>query len=73
MKLKLRDCSKALVAGKGQPQEATFYLRRKKIARDVKPPLRQKLPNASAGERVEAVALSLDGRKISLKRKLRDC
>ena len=73
MKLKLRDCSRALVAGKGQPQEATFYLRGKKIRRDANPPLRAKLPNASAGDRVGAVALSLDGRNVSLKRKLRRC
>jgi N-acetylglucosamine-6-sulfatase len=73
VKLKLRDCSRALVVGKGQPQEAIFYLRGKKIHRDGNPPLRAKLPNASAGDRVEAVALSLDGRNVSLKRKLRRC
>jgi hypothetical protein len=73
VKLKLRDCSRALVVGKGQPQQATFYLRGKKIRFDAKPPLRAKLPNASSGQRVEAIALSLDGRKVSLGRKLRRC
>jgi hypothetical protein len=73
MKLKLGDCSRASVAGKGKPQEATFYLRGKKLRRDAKPPLRAKLPNASSGQRVEAIALSLDGRKVALERKLRRC
>ncbi len=73
LKLKLRDCSRAIVAGKGQPQEATFYLRGKKIGHDGRPPLVAKLRNASSGQRVEAVALSLDGRKLDLKRKLRGC
>jgi N-acetylglucosamine-6-sulfatase len=71
VKLKPRRCSSAKVAGKGKPQEATFYLRGKKIRRDAKPPLQAKLPNASSGDRVEAIALSLDGRNVSLKRKLR--
>jgi N-acetylglucosamine-6-sulfatase len=71
LKLKLRDCSRAIVAGKGRPQEATFYLRGKKIRFDGKPPIEARLPNASSGERVEAVALSLDGRKVTLRRKLR--
>jgi N-acetylglucosamine-6-sulfatase len=73
VKLKLRDCSRALVVGQGQPQQATFYLRGKKIRFDAKPPLRAKLPNASSGQRVEAIAISLDGRKVSLGRKLRRC
>ncbi|HKH23242.1 MAG TPA: sulfatase [Solirubrobacterales bacterium] len=71
VKLKTRGCSRAKVAGTGKPQEATFFLRGKKIRRDDKPPLRTKLPNGSSGERVEAVAISLDGRKVSLRRKLR--
>jgi N-acetylglucosamine-6-sulfatase len=73
LKLKLRDCSRAAVAGKGQAQEATFYLRGKKIGRDAKPPLRVKLRHASAGEKLEAVAASLDGRVVTLTRKLRGC
>jgi N-acetylglucosamine-6-sulfatase len=74
MKLKLRDCSTALVAGKGKPQEATFYLRRKKIGRDGKPPIKTHLPNAaSSGARLEAVVSSLDGRTVSVTRKLRGC
>ena len=73
LKLKLRGCSRAIVAGKGEPLEATFYLRGKKFRRDARPPLRAKLPNASSGERVLAVGLSLDGRKVTLKRKLRGC
>jgi N-acetylglucosamine-6-sulfatase len=71
LKLKFRDCSRAIVAGKGQAQEATFYLRGKKIGSDPKPPIRVKLRNASSGEKVEVVALSLDGRKVSLTRRLR--
>jgi N-acetylglucosamine-6-sulfatase len=73
VKLRFRDCSRADVAGRGRPQEATFYLRGKKIHRDAKPPLRAPLRNASSGQRVEAIALSLDGRKVSLERKLRGC
>jgi N-acetylglucosamine-6-sulfatase len=73
VKLKLRKCSRAIVAGKGQPQEAIFYLRGKKIRRDANPPLQAKLPNAESGQRAEAVALTLDGRKVSLERKLRRC
>jgi hypothetical protein len=73
VKLKANGCSVALVAGKGQPQEATFYLRGKKIGRDAKPPLRTHLHNVASGERLEAVASSLDGRTVSLKRKLRGC
>jgi N-acetylglucosamine-6-sulfatase len=73
MKLKLRDCSAALVAGKGKPQEATFYLRRKKIGRDAKPPIRTHLPSSASGARLEAVVSSLDGRTVSLTRKLRGC
>jgi N-acetylglucosamine-6-sulfatase len=70
VKLKAKRCSVALVAGKGQPQEATFYLRGKKIGRDAKPPLRTHLHNVASGESLEAVANSLDGRTVSLKRKL---
>jgi N-acetylglucosamine-6-sulfatase len=73
VKLKLQKCSGATVAGKGRPQEATFYLRGKKLRRDAKPPLQVTLPNAESGQRVEVVALSLDGRKVSLERKLRRC
>jgi N-acetylglucosamine-6-sulfatase len=73
VKLKLRDCSRATVVGAGRPQQATFYLRGKKIRFDGKPPLLAKLPNPSSGQRVEAIALSLDGRKVSLGRKLRGC
>jgi N-acetylglucosamine-6-sulfatase len=73
VKLKLRDCARARVVGMGQPQSATFYLRGKKIRFDGSTPLRARLPNAAAGQRVEAIALSLDGRKVSLERKLRRC
>jgi N-acetylglucosamine-6-sulfatase len=73
VKLKLRDCARARVVGKGRPQSATFYLRGKKIRFDGSPPLRARLPNPAAGQRVEAIALSLDGRKVSLERKLRRC
>jgi arylsulfatase A-like enzyme len=71
VKLKAKRCSVAMVAGKGEPQEATFYLRGKKIGRDAKPPLRKHLHHAFSGERLEAVTSSLDGRTVSLKRKLR--
>jgi N-acetylglucosamine-6-sulfatase len=68
--LKTRGCSSAKVAGKGKPQEATFYLRSKKIRRDAKPPIRTSLPRASSGNRLEAVVTSLDGRVVTLKRTL---
>jgi len=73
LKLKAKDCSVAQVAGSGDPQEATFYLRGKKIGRDEKPPIRMKLHHPSSGDRLEAVASSLDGRTVSLRRKLRGC
>jgi N-acetylglucosamine-6-sulfatase len=73
VKLKVQKCSRATVAGKGRPQEATFYLRGKNLRRDAKPPLQVNLPNAKSGQRVEAVAVSLDGRNVSLERKLRRC
>ena len=69
VKLKAR-CSSAKVAGKGKPQEATFYLRGKKVRRDAKPPIRARLPNARSGAKLEAVVTSLDGRIVSLKRTL---
>ena len=69
VKLKAR-CSSAKVAGKGKPQEATFYLRGKKVRRDAKPPIQVRLPSASSGAKLEAVATSLDGRTVSLKRTL---
>jgi N-acetylglucosamine-6-sulfatase len=72
LKLKLA-CSRAAVVGKGAPQEAVFYLRGKRIGRDAKPPIQTKLAHASSGARVEAVATSIDGRKVSLTRKLRGC
>ena len=70
VKLKPRDCTTAKVAGKGKPQEATFYLGGKKIRRDAKPPIRIRLRHASSGQRLEAVVASLDGRIVTLKRKL---
>ena len=69
VKLKAR-CSSAKVAGKGKPQEATFYLRGKKVRRDAKPPIRARLPNARSAANLEAVVTSLDGRIVSLKRTL---
>jgi N-acetylglucosamine-6-sulfatase len=70
--LKPRGCSTAKVAGKGKPQEATFFLRGKKFKRDPKPPIRARIPNrAFSGAKLEAVATSLDGRKVALERKLR--
>jgi N-acetylglucosamine-6-sulfatase len=69
IKLKAR-CSSAKVAGKGKPQEATFYLRGKKVRRDAKPPIQVRLANATSGSKLEAVTTSLDGRIVSLKRTL---
>jgi N-acetylglucosamine-6-sulfatase len=69
VKLKAR-CSTAKVAGKGKPQEAIFYLRGKKLRRDAKPPIRTGLPNASSGNKLEAVVTSLDGRTVALRRTL---
>jgi N-acetylglucosamine-6-sulfatase len=73
LKLKPQNCSVVLVTGKAQPQEATFYLRGKKIGSDTNPPIRMGLHHAFSGEKLEAVASSLDGRKVSLTRKLRGC
>jgi N-acetylglucosamine-6-sulfatase len=74
LKLKSENgCATARVAGRGDPQEATFYLRGKKIGRDAKPPIRVGLHNAASGRKLEAVATSLDGRIVSLTRKLRGC
>jgi arylsulfatase A-like enzyme len=71
VKLKLRGCSSAKVAGKGKPQEATFHLRGKKLKRDAKPPIQARLPNrAVSGSKLEAVVTSLDGRIVTLKRTL---
>ena len=50
VKLKAADCSSAKVAGKGKPQEATFYLRGKKVGRDAKPPIRASSAQASSGD-----------------------
>jgi arylsulfatase A-like enzyme len=70
VKLKARRCSSAKVAGKGKPQEATFYLRGKKIRHDGKAPIQVKLPNASSGNVLEAQVTSLDGRIVTLTRTL---
>ena len=40
---------------------------------DGTPPIRIGLHHASSGEKLEVVASSLDGRKVSLTRKLRGC
>jgi hypothetical protein len=69
VKLKAR-CTSAKVAGKGKPQEATFYLRGKKVKRDRKAPIRARLPHPSSGQKLEAVVSSLDGRTVTLKRTL---
>jgi N-acetylglucosamine-6-sulfatase len=73
LKLKVRNCSSAVVVGKGRAQEATFYLRGKKIGRDGKPPIRNRLPRFASGAKLEAVTSSLDGRTVSLTGKLRGC
>jgi N-acetylglucosamine-6-sulfatase len=70
-KVKLKaGCSSAKVAGKGKPQEATFYLRGKKVKRDAKAPIQVRLPNATSGNSLEAVTTSLDGRIVTLRRTL---
>jgi N-acetylglucosamine-6-sulfatase len=63
-------CSSAKVAGKGKPQEATFYLRGKKLKRDAKAPIQAQLPRAGSGDKLEAVVTSLDGRIVTLKHTL---
>jgi N-acetylglucosamine-6-sulfatase len=68
--LKARGCSSAKVAGKGKPQEATFFLRGKKIGRDGKAPIRIGLHNASSGNGLEAQVTSLDGRIVTRTRTL---
>ncbi len=73
LKLNVRNCSTAMVVGGGEAQEATFYLHRKKIGNDSKPPIQVRLHDGSNGAKLEAVASSLDGRKVSLTRKLRGC
>jgi arylsulfatase A-like enzyme len=70
VKLKARRCSSAKVAGKGKPQEATFYLRGKKLKQDAKAPIQVGLPNPASGNRLEAVVTSLDGRIVTLRRTL---
>ena len=73
LKLRLGDCSSAKVVGKGRPQEAIFYVRGKRIHRDAKPPIRTRLGNPPEGAMLEAVATSLDGRTVTLKRRVRGC
>jgi hypothetical protein len=71
LKLRFRGCT-GVIAGKGKAQEATFYERGKKVGTDGKPPIRIRLRNAP-GASVEALATSLDGRRVSLTRKLPGC
>lgn len=73
LKLKLRDCSNAVVVGDGAPQQAAFHLRGRRIGRDTRPPLTTRLRHASAGARLHAVVTALDGRMVTLKRKLPRC
>ncbi len=73
LKLKAKGCSTATVAGKGDPQEATFYLRGKRIGSDSKPPISVPLRHGANGAKLEAVATSLDGRRVSLSRRLGGC
>jgi hypothetical protein len=70
LKLRFHGCT-ASIAGKGRAQEATFYLRGKKVGTDSKAPVRKHLPHGASGATVEAIATSLDGRKVSLTRRLR--
>jgi hypothetical protein len=62
-----------VVAGGAAPQEATFYLRGRRIGRDVRPLLRARLPHTSEDARLQAVVTALDGRTVTLKRRLSSC
>jgi N-acetylglucosamine-6-sulfatase len=73
LSLEAPDCSRALVTGPGDPQGATFYLDGREIGTVSKPPISVDLPAGSSGATLEAVAMSLDGRRISLTRKLSGC
>jgi hypothetical protein len=73
LQLEVQNCSTALVTGTGRPQEATFYLRGKKIGTDTKPPIQLGIRHGTNGAPLEAVATSLDGLRISLTRKLSGC
>ena len=72
LKLRFRGCTKATVGGKGKAQEGTFYLRGRRIHRDVRRPIEARLPR-SAGARLTVVATSLDGRTVSLQRRVPSC
>src|SRR5262249_11943259 len=69
--LSVGGCSAALVPGSGMPQEATFYLAGKRLGHRGRPPIRIGLPHDSHGKELQAVATSLDGRIVSMGRKLR--
>jgi arylsulfatase A-like enzyme len=70
LKLRFSGCT-AAVAGKDRAQEATFYVGGKKAGTDSKPPIRRHLSRGASGATVEAIATSLDGRRVSLTRRLR--
>ena len=70
LSLQVESCTTAQVTGTGNPQEATFYLGGRRIGLVDQPPIRIRLPTGSSGAQLEAVATSLDGRTVSLKRKL---
>jgi N-acetylglucosamine-6-sulfatase len=70
--LQVPSCSSALVRGSGDPREATFYLGGRRIGSVSRPPIRISF-HGTDGAELEAVATSLDGRKVSLVRRLRDC
>ena len=70
LSLQVESCTTAQVTGTGNPQEATFYLGGRRIGLVDRPPIRIRLPTGSSGAQLEAVATSLDGRTVSLKRKL---
>jgi N-acetylglucosamine-6-sulfatase len=72
LKLRVQGCT-AVVAGKGKAQDATFYVRDKKVGADSKAPIRKLLPHAASGATVEAIATSLDGRRVTLTKRLRGC
>src|SRR5262249_31688587 len=64
-------CSSAAVTGPGAAQEATFYLDGRRIGWARTAPVRIRLPQASSGDELEALATSLDGRIVSLQQTLR--
>ena len=71
--LRVHGCSNALVTGPGDAQSATFYLDGRQIGTDPRPPIGIRLPHGANGDRLEALAMSMDGRRVSLSTTLAGC